>query len=92
MTVGVCRLTLHLPESRSLKDKRGVVKSVLDRLRKRNVSASEVDSHDLWQKAEVGFAVVSRDRAGAESAVRAALADVEGWTGLKSVEALLEFH
>lgn len=92
MTVGVCRLTLHLPESRSLKDKRSVVKSVLDRLGAKNVSAAEVDAHDLWQRAELGFAVVSRDRAGAESALRAALADIEGWTGLKSVDAEVEFH
>ena len=59
MTVGVYTLEFHIPEARSLKNKRQVVKRLKDRLRARyNVSVAEIDEHaDLWQRA--GLAVVS---------------------------------
>jgi uncharacterized protein YlxP (DUF503 family) len=51
---------LHLNESRSLKAKRQVVKSLLDGARQRyRVSAAEVGGQDLWQRATLGFAVVA---------------------------------
>lgn len=61
ITVSVL-LTLHLPGARSLKDKRAVVRSLVDRIHARlELSAAEVGSQDLMQRAEVGFAVVSED-------------------------------
>jgi uncharacterized protein YlxP (DUF503 family) len=51
---------LHLGEAASLKDKRQVVKSILDRVRNRfSVAAAEVDDLDLHQTAVLGFAAVS---------------------------------
>jgi len=50
----------HLPSSRSLKDKRQVVRSVLDTARHRyTVAAAEVGHQDLRQRTELGFAAVS---------------------------------
>ena len=64
MTIGFCRLVLHLPEAGSLKQKRSVLESLTTRIRQKfNVSISEIDAHDLWQKAVVGVAVVSSDSA-----------------------------
>jgi uncharacterized protein YlxP (DUF503 family) len=55
-----CQVQVYLPESRSLKDKRQVVTSLKERIRGRfNVSVAEVDHHDLWQRATLGFAAVS---------------------------------
>jgi uncharacterized protein YlxP (DUF503 family) len=63
MVVGVCTLELEIPASRSLKDKRHVVKSVIARVRQDfNVSIAEVDSLDLWQNATIGIVCVSSDR------------------------------
>jgi uncharacterized protein YlxP (DUF503 family) len=51
---------LHLPAARSLKEKRMVVKSILDGARHRfRVAAAEVGFQDQWQRAELGFAVVA---------------------------------
>ena len=62
MFVGVLQVDLHLDKSRTLKEKRQVVRSALDRVRANfNVSAAEVDSLDLMQRAGVGFAAVSND-------------------------------
>ena len=60
MSVGVCRLKIHIPGSRSLKDKRSVVKSLIARLRQQfNLSVAEVDDHELWQIATIILACVS---------------------------------
>ena len=60
MVILVGEIQLHLPESRSLKDKRQVVKSLKERIRNRfNVSVAEVDFNDLWQRSSFGIAVVS---------------------------------
>jgi len=64
MFVGVLTLQLHIHGAESLKDKRSVVNSLLDRVRARfNVSAAQLDDHDLWQSATLGVAVISNDGA-----------------------------
>ena len=63
MVVGVCSLELFIPEALSLKQKRSVLKSMLEGLRSRfNVSAAEVEHMDLWQRATVGIACVSNSQ------------------------------
>ncbi len=53
---------MSLPGNDSLKGKRKVVRSILDRLRHRyNVAAAEVDDLDVHRRAVLGFAVVSND-------------------------------
>jgi uncharacterized protein YlxP (DUF503 family) len=62
MTVGVCRVTLRLPENSSLKGKRQVVRSLTTRLRNKfNVAVAEVDNNDRWQIATIGVTCVSND-------------------------------
>ncbi|NOY86278.1 MAG: DUF503 domain-containing protein [Deltaproteobacteria bacterium] len=80
MAVGILRLTLYLPESRSLKDKRRVLRSVKDRLRGQfNVSVAEVDHLDLWQKATVAVALVSKDARHADRLLQKVLDRVESY-------------
>lgn len=62
MVVGVCRISLLIHGSRSLKDKRQVVKSLIEKVRGRfNVSISETGSNDLLQRAEIGICAVGND-------------------------------
>lgn len=64
MHVGVLQVELRIGNAQSLKEKRHVVKSVLDRLRASfNVSAAEIDHLDAHQRAMIGFAAVSNDSA-----------------------------
>jgi len=63
MNVGVCRISLRLPENLSLKGKRQVVKSIIARVRNKfDVSIAEVDDHDLWQLATLGVCCVSNNK------------------------------
>jgi uncharacterized protein YlxP (DUF503 family) len=62
LVVGTCKISLHIPESGSLKAKRFVLRRIKDRLRNKfNVSVAEVDGLDLWQRSTLAVAVVSKD-------------------------------
>lgn len=62
MVIGVSKVVLIIHDSRSLKDKRRVVKSILKKVRNTfNVSASEVGDHDLLQRAEIAIVTVAND-------------------------------
>ena len=56
------RLELELPFSSGLKDKRQILRSLKDRLRRKNVSVVEADNQNLWQRATVEFALAAIDR------------------------------
>lgn len=62
MVVGVCTIDLHLPGTGSLKDKRQILLSMKERIKKAyNVSIAEVDGNDLWQRAVLGVACVANE-------------------------------
>jgi uncharacterized protein len=60
MFIAVGRFELFIPSSRSLKDKRQVLRSVVQTVRNKfNVSIAEVEYQDLWQRAALGVSCVS---------------------------------
>jgi len=60
MHVGASRIELRIRDMRSLKEKRKVVKSIIAEIgRAFPVAVAEVDHQDLWQRADLGVAVVS---------------------------------
>lgn len=60
------RLELELPYAASLKDKRRTVKSLKDRLRRKNVSVVESNYQDAWQRATVEIALAAVSLSAAE--------------------------
>lgn len=79
MYVGLLKLRLAIADSRSLKDKRMVLRRIKDRVRERlHVVVNEVGELEAWQRAELGCAVASADRARAleliDDVVRVAVA------------------
>lgn len=75
MFVHSARIQLRLP-SRSLKGKRGIVKSILARSRNLfNVSSAEVDEQDVYESAVLGFVTVTESR----SAGRRTMERLENW-------------
>ncbi len=60
------RLELELPFASSLKQKRQTLRSLKDRLRRKNVSVVESDNQDLWQRATVELALAAVSRRAAE--------------------------
>jgi len=71
MHIGALEVHLHIPESHSLKDKRQVIRSILDRARSRyKVAAAEVDDQDKHQVAVLGFVSVSGSHHHAQEVVQ----------------------
>lgn len=92
MVVGTLELDLRLDGCRSLKDKRHIVKPLLERLRREyRVSAAEVGDHDLWGNACIGIAIVADAVPHAESVLQHVLDFVDGapqivvWSAVKQV-------
>jgi uncharacterized protein YlxP (DUF503 family) len=62
MIIGAAQITLMIPENDSLKGKRRVVKSLVEKVRHKFAAAvAEVGDNDLWQKARIGVALVGND-------------------------------
>ena len=62
MIVGLLTLDLHIPEANSLKSKRMVIKSLIQKIKNKfNVSVAEVDAQNLWQRSIIGIAYVSNE-------------------------------
>ncbi|MGE5619873.1 MAG: DUF503 domain-containing protein [Sphingomonadaceae bacterium] len=81
MIIGAARVVLHLPEAHSLKEKRHVVKSIIARAHNQfNVSAAEIEDQDLWQRAVLGFAVVTNDGHHANEVISSVVNFVESAT------------
>ncbi|MBI5014585.1 MAG: DUF503 domain-containing protein [Deltaproteobacteria bacterium] len=80
MVVGVGTVELFIPEARSLKDKRSVVRSVVQRVQNQfHISVAEVESLDVLQTATIGFAVVTNDSRLANSILSKVVDAVEGY-------------
>lgn len=63
MVVGICQIRLIIQDTLSLKEKRRILKSILDRVRNRfPVSIAEVGDQDLWQSSLIGFCMVSNEQ------------------------------
>lgn len=78
MFVGRCRVSMRLHGVRTLKEKRGVLKPFMHRVRKHfNVAIAETGSQDIADRAEIGFAVVSTAKRHVDSQIEAILADIE---------------
>ncbi len=62
MPVGLLTLELHIPDAQSLKDKRQVLRSLKDKLRRDfNVAVAELEHQDTWQRSVVGIVTISNE-------------------------------
>lgn len=76
MFCAVVECDLHIPQSRSLKEKRATVRPIVEGIRHRfHLSVAEVGYQDKWQRALIGLAVVSETQAHAAEVVDS----VERW-------------
>jgi uncharacterized protein YlxP (DUF503 family) len=72
MHVAVVRFELHIPAARSLKEKRAVLRPIVEGIRNRfSVSVAEIEYQDKWQRAAVGVGLVAESHRQAEHVVNA---------------------
>ncbi|MFA5810776.1 MAG: DUF503 domain-containing protein [bacterium] len=78
MIVGICKLDLRIDGCHSLKEKRQVLRRLKDRTANQfGIAVAEVGNQDLWQRAELGFAVVGNDRRIIEGIIERATTFIE---------------
>ncbi len=82
MPIGLLTLEIHIPDARSLKDKRQVIRSLKDRLRGHfNVAIAELDHQDTWQRALIGIVSLSSDVTHLQQSLQAVAAESERLLG-----------
>ncbi|HOO56576.1 MAG TPA: DUF503 domain-containing protein [bacterium] len=92
MVVGVMTLDARLPGIKSLKAKRMILRSLRDNVRNRfNVSISEVEYQDLWQRTRFGIAGVSGDRVFIEKEFTKIVRLFENREGVEVIDSMIEF-
>jgi hypothetical protein len=78
VVIALLTLDIHLPHAHSLKDKRMVVRRLKDRLRSKfNVSISEVDHQDLWQRSQLSVVTVGSEGGFLERVLQEAAEEAE---------------
>jgi uncharacterized protein YlxP (DUF503 family) len=87
MRIGVLRVYFRIHNSRSLKQKRAVVRSLKDRLyNKFNVSVAEIGANDVWQAGELGIATVGNDQQFVDSVTQKVKNFIEFFPGISVIE------
>lgn len=91
MVVGVLTMKLFLGEANSLKEKRKVIKSIIDRIRARfNVSVAEVGEQNTWQRSTIGVSFVSCEQARVQQVLAAVARFVEAQGTVQIIDYQME--
>lgn len=92
MPIGLVTLEIHIPDARSLKDKRQVLRSLKDKLRAHfNVAVAELDHQDTWQRSQIGVVSIASDANHLEQSLAAVLAESENVLGRDLVSHEIEY-
>jgi uncharacterized protein len=92
MPIGLLTLEIHIPDARSLKDKRQVLRSLKDRLRAHyNVAVAELEHQELWQRSRVGVVSISGDPQYLEESLQAVAAESERILGRDLVSQEIDY-
>jgi uncharacterized protein len=77
LVIGLLSVELFIPHAQSLKDKRMVLRSIKDRLKKFNVAVAEVEHQDVWQRAGLGIVAISTTTAHVDRELAAVAGEIE---------------
>jgi uncharacterized protein len=92
MPIGLLTLEIHIPDARSLKDKRQVLRSLKDRLRANfNVAVAELEHQETWQRSRVGVVSISNDGKHLEESLQAVAAESERVLGRDLVSQQVDY-
>jgi hypothetical protein len=84
MIVSMIQIIFEIPDVDSLKEKRRIIKSVMEKMRRRfNMTAAEVDLQDSLAFAQIGGALVSNSKTFGETVLRKAFEMIENETSVR---------
>jgi uncharacterized protein YlxP (DUF503 family) len=91
MVVGTMKIILRVHDNHSLKGKRKIVRSMVDKVKhKFNVAIAEVGSNDKWQKIELGISTVGNDRRHIDTSLNTVLSYLESLYLAEIIDSTIE--
>ena len=75
--VGLLVVEFYLPEARSLKEKRMVLRSVKDRLKTFNIAIAEIEYQDLWQRGQLGIVSIANTTDGVSQVLETMIHEID---------------
>lgn len=91
MVVGTMKVVFHLHDNHSLKGKRKIVRSMVDKVKSRfNVAIAETGSNDKWQTIELGVSAVGNDRRHINASLDNVLAFLESLYLAEIIDTMVE--
>lgn len=92
MMIGCCTVEIRIPMSNSLKDKRGVIKSMTERLRNQfNIAVAEIDKNDNLKLATIGLVTISNDSRYIDQLLSKVVKFIEDFREVQLVDYSIEF-
>lgn len=90
--IGCCTVEIRIPMSNSLKDKRGVIKSMTERLRNQfNIAVAEIDKNDNLKLATIGLVTISNDSRYIDQLLSKVVKFIEDFREVQLVDYSIEF-
>jgi uncharacterized protein len=92
MIIGLAECECIIYDAHSLKDKRAVLQRILTRLKQRfNVSVSEIDYQDVWQRTKIAIVTVASAKVSAEVELQNALKLIDSFPEIERTITALEW-
>jgi uncharacterized protein YlxP (DUF503 family) len=92
MPVGLLTLELRIPDAHSLKDKRQIVRSLKDRLRRKfNIAIAELGFQDVWQSSTIGIVTLSNAEQHVEESLQHVLREAQSILGPILIDHSVDF-
>lgn len=90
--IAYAEVECRIYDAQSLKQKRSVLKRILTRIKnEHNVSVSEMEHQDLWQRSLIGFVTVANDKKQAERTVQQVLNLIDSFPEIERAETSIEW-
>ena len=91
MIIGTCEVHLSIEQANSLKEKRMIVKSIIDKLKNKfNISIAEVENQDIIKSSIIGFACVTNNSRHANSMIQNVLNFIEDYADAEIIDIYTE--
>ncbi len=93
MVVGVAKVELYFPYPNSLKEKRQILRALMQKIEAnfKKVSIAEVDGHDLWQSTILGISLVGKDAKFVDSKLTSLLEFIKQHSELEIIKVEMDF-
>lgn len=93
MIVGIITLELRIPMAQSLKDKRRVIKSLIDKSKNKfNIAVAEVGNKELWKDAELGLVTIAGDKRYLEKVINKIIKYIEDFPEVHLYKYTIDYY